>query len=258
MIINSVVQALRILEFIILESREVELKFLSKKLRMSLSTLYRYLLTLVESGYLVRTPSGGYLPGFKIVELGMHVLGTVNLREIARPYLVELMQKTGHTVHLVLRDGNEGVYVDKIEGLRTLPMVSKVGMRMSLYSTGFGKAILAYLSPEEIEKYICEVPLVAKTLNTVTDPDRLREELLRIRERGYSFDNQENEEGVCCIGAPIFGSLGQVIGAVSIAGHYLRFQDEAERELLASEVKSTAARISVLLGGDRPKKQTDG
>lgn len=249
MIIASVVQAFKILEFIASESREVGLKYLSEKLQIPPSTLHRYLVTLVESGYLIKTSSGGYLPSFRLVELGTYILGTIDVRRIARPYLVELMQKTGHTVHLVLRDGNEGVYIDKIEGLKTLPMVSRVGMKMSLYSTGFGKAILAYLSSQEVEKYLSEVPLVAKTPNTITRPEDLRRELLRTKERGYAFDNQENEEGICCIGAPILSPSGEVIGAISVAGHYLRFQNEAVRESIASEVKSTAAKISRLLGG---------
>ena len=247
-LINSVSQAFKILEFIILEGREVTLSYLCQKMNLPPSTGYRYLSTLLENGYLRKTPSGAYKAGFKIVELSSCILKTLDLREIAHPYLVELMVEINQTAHLAIKEGYEGVYLDKVEGPGTLPMISRVGMRMSLYSTGFGKAILAYLSSQEIEDYLAKVPLLSKTPNTITDLTIFREELRETRERGYAFDDQENEEGIRCLGVPLFDFSGKVIGAISVAGHYPQFEGQKKIEM-AKVVMETANKINAILQG---------
>jgi Transcriptional regulator len=121
---------------------------------MSISNAYKYLDDLYRGELLTKNKDRTYIPSFKLVEYGSIILKKINLRDLAQPHLVDLMVKTGQTVHLVVKDGDEGVYIEKIEGPHSLPMMSKIGMRMNLYATGFGKAILAYLPQQELEEYL--------------------------------------------------------------------------------------------------------
>ncbi len=247
--IGSAGQTLDILEYIILAGREVSLKEISEEIGLHISTVHRYLSTLIEKGYVRKTPAGLYKPGFRILELSSYILQSLDLRDIARPYLIELMENTKQTVHLTIKDGYEGVYIDKVEGPGTLPMMSRIGMRMPLYSTSFGKVLLAFSTDEYIEDYIKKVPLIPKTDKTITDPNKLREELQRIRNQGYAFDNEENERGIKCIGAPVFDFSQRVVAAVSISGYYLSVEENKDTYL--SELLKTCEKISNALRGKK-------
>jgi DNA-binding IclR family transcriptional regulator len=181
------------------------------------------------------------------VEYGSIILKKINLREIAHPHLVNLMVKTGQTVHLAIKEGYEGIYIEKIEGPNSLPMMSRIGMKINLYATAFGKAILAHLSEKEIEEYLENVELKKRGKNTITDPNKLKNELKKIRERGYSIDNEENEIGIFCIGAPIFNYDKKVIAGVSISMSASRAEEEKVNEYIRY-VKECAKNISKLLG----------
>lgn len=244
--ISSANQTLEILEYIILAGREVSLKEISEEIGLHISTVHRYLSSLIEKGYVRKTPNGLYKPGFRILELSSYILQSFDLRDVARPFLIELMENTKQTVHLTIKDGYEGVYIDKVEGPGTLPMMSRIGMRMPLYSTSFGKVLLAYSSEGYIEDYLKKVPLIPRTEKTITDPQRLKEELLKVKKVGYAFDEEENERGIKCIGAPIFDFSGNVVAAVSISGYYLNFEGENREELL-NELLKTCEKISNVL-----------
>ncbi|MGB9857487.1 MAG: IclR family transcriptional regulator [Dictyoglomaceae bacterium] len=243
--IGSAEQTLDILEYIILCGREVSLKEISEEIGLHISTVYRYLSTLMERGYVRKTPNGFYKPGFRILELSSYILQSLDLRDIARPFLIELMENTKQTVHLTIKDGYEGVYIDKVEGPGTLPMMSRVGMRMPLYSTSFGKVLLAYSSEDYIKDYLKKVPLIPRTNKTIIDKDKLKEELKKVRKQGYAFDNEENERGIKCIGAPIFDFSQKAIAAVSISGYYLSIEENKDKFL--SELLKTCERISQVL-----------
>ncbi|HOQ68270.1 MAG TPA: IclR family transcriptional regulator, partial [Candidatus Atribacteria bacterium] len=148
----------------------------------------------------------------------------------------------------------EALYIDKVEGPKTLQMRSRVGMRIPLYCTALGKVLLAYSSEEDIDRYLEEVELIPRTPNTIVSPGKLKEELLSIRERGYALDNQENEEGIICVGAPITDFSGQVVAALSVSGFFKDFSSDKIPEILSS-LQKTAASISQDLGA--PGKEGD-
>lgn len=248
MAIGSVEKALKILEFIITKKNGARIQDIADHLKISSPAVYKHLETLVRAGYVCKEPhSHKYLPSYKIVELGSIILRNVQIREIAHPFLVDLMEKTGMTIHFAIRNGHEGVYVDKIESARTIPTVSRIGMRMRLYSTGFGKAILAFLSDEELDDYFSKVKLERQTPRTITDVKKLREELAVIRQKGYAVDREENEPGIMCVGAPVFDFTGSVIGGISVTGAASSFSDQMV-DVIASEVIKTAREISKRLG----------
>ena len=244
---NSLRKALAILEEVVMNPSGVKPSDISKKFGMSLPNAYKYLKVFEEYGFVVKRSDGTYIPGFKIVEYSSTILRRLDLRDMASPFLVELVNETGQTAHLIMKDGFVGVYIHKIEGPSSIPMVSKIGMKVDLYSTSAGKAILAYLPPEELERYLNSVELVEKTENTITDPERLLEELERVRERGYAVDDEENEHGIRCVGAPVFNHEGYPVAAVSISGASSKMTLEWIEENF-HHVKDCAMRISRRLG----------
>ncbi|MDI3543254.1 MAG: hypothetical protein PWP57_858 [Candidatus Atribacteria bacterium] len=251
--ISSLEHAIKILETVIFKGQNgLSIKEISQVVELHPSTVYRYLSTFLNHGYISKTSDGRYRPGIKLVELGSYVLNGFDLREIAHPYLVKLVNAVNQTVHLAVRDGYEAIYIDKVEGPRTLQMRSRVGMRIPLYCTALGKVLLAYSSKEEVDRYVREVRLTPRTQNTIVSPSELEKELLDVRKRGYAIDNQENEEGIVCIGVPIFSFGGHVVAALSISGFFKSFSPEKIPVLLAS-LKETAVSISKDLGGLKDK-----
>ncbi|PNR96738.1 IclR family transcriptional regulator [Petrotoga sp. 9PWA.NaAc.5.4] len=200
-----------------------------------------------RGGLLTKNKDRTYVPSFKLVEYGSIILKRINIRDLSQPHLVDLMVKTGQTVHLVVKDGNEGVYIEKIEGPNSLPMLSRIGMRMNLYATGFGKAILANLSEQELEEYLKTVKLEKRGKNTVTAPLELKKQLNQIKKMGYAIDNEENENGIFCIGAPIFDYNKKVNAAVSISMSASKKEDPVIEKYIFY-VKDCAKKISKLLG----------
>lgn len=248
MAIGSVEKALKIFEYVISKKNGARIQDIAQHMNLSPPAVYKHLETLVNCGYVYKEPqTHKYIASYKIVELSSIVLRNVQVREIAHPFLVDLMEKTGMTVHFAIKDGDEGVYVDKIESARTIPTISRIGMRMRLYSTGFGKAILAFMPSEELNSYLSRVKLVKHTHNTITDPDRLIHELSLIRQKGYAIDNEENEHGVKCVGAPVFDYTGNVIGGISVTAAATSFSEQTI-VVVAMEVMRTAHEISKKLG----------
>ncbi len=212
------------------------------------TSVYRYLNTLLEMGYIRTDGNGVYHLGNKILELGSHMLRRMPLRETAHPFLVKLSAETQKTVHLCVLDGAEVVYLDKVESQRSLPIISRIGSRAPAYCTGVGKALLSSLPSDQIVEILRKTSLVKRTETTITDPVQLLEELKQTRARGYAIDNCEHEEGIKCFAAVIKGYGGEIVGAISITGLKREFDDQQQAEKLAETVKLTAEAISQALG----------
>jgi len=195
---------------------ECTLAELSRTLGMARSTVHRLAAPLLDAG-LIEQSQSGYRLGQHCAYLGGIYLDQVDLRSLAHEHLAHLVAKTGETAHLVLRSGLEMTYIDKVESPSALRMYSRVGGRMPLYCTGAGKALLAYSSDAIIDAVIA-AGLPRRTPNTITDGARLRKDLAKIRARGYSVDEVENEPGIRCVGAAVFGPDGSPVAAISLSG----------------------------------------
>lgn len=148
---------------------------------------------------------------------------------------------------MVIRDGDEAVYIDKVEGNRTIRMYSQIGRQVALHSTAVGKAILAFLPPEEVEKIIASRGLPRFTPRTISTMAALQAELAGVKERGYAIDDGENEEGIRCVGAPVFDYQGRVVAAISISGPVLNVTPERV-PVLGRLVRQAGEEISRRLG----------
>jgi len=248
--VKSIERAIKILEAFSEENFEMSLSEISKKVNLPKATAYRIIYTLKESGLIEqRTDTGKYRPGLKLFELGSLVFKKLKLREIALPYMENLSKKCGETVHLGILQGDEVISIESCDSSFDLRSNIYIGKRAPLYCTGVGKALLAFLTPEEISR-VLKKRRKKYTDNTVVERERLEEELRKVREKGFAVDNMEHEEGVRCVAAPIRNYEGKVVASVSISGPSIRITEEKIPQL-ASMVKKTAEIISKKLGATR-------
>jgi IclR family transcriptional regulator, acetate operon repressor len=210
------------------------------------STVHRILQSLVGWGFARADGTGGYLPGPRILTLAGKVMSRFDPAQHADSALQVLRDRTGFTVHFAVRSGDEAVYVRKLEGLGPYRMASRVGMSMSLHSTSIGKAILSRLRESEVASIASRTGLEPRTPRTITDVGALLRHLTEVRSRGYSADDEENEGGIRCVGAPVFDHTGVVMGGISVSG--LSFELASDDEVLAGEVVAAARDVSLALG----------
>jgi DNA-binding IclR family transcriptional regulator len=227
--VSAVVRAMGILE-ILSKEESLSLTEIAKRSKIHKSTVFRFLNTLSRLGYVYKNANNDrYGLSLKLNALVGLRSGSDDILRFADSLLDRLAQETGETVHLAVLEKNALVYLRKIESsrsLRVVSMVSTVGGSVPMYCTGLGKAILAWLPLHEQEKYIAHQTFQKFTETTITDGPSLLKELALIKERGYAFDQQEHEEGVVCIAAPVFTSGQLPIAAVSIAGPSVRMGEE--------------------------------
>jgi len=226
------------------------------EVKLDKSTLYR-LLEALRSHELIAVDrmTGKYSLGMKLFELGAVSINRLEASKLAMPALERLAEQTGETAHLCVLDGSEVIYIAKVESKLAFRMPSNIGRRNLAYCTGVGKALLAYLAEEQLETYLAQTPLRRFTRNTIISPAKLERHLLQIRSRGYSVDDQEIEEGLRCIGAPVRDHSGSVVAAISIAGPAMRIAKKNVTDLAAC-VMDAADEISEQLGfseGQRAK-----
>lgn len=217
---------------------------LSKRLKLPKSTVFQIVHSLEKFGWLDRVEeSRKFVLGLRLFELGNLVQANSRLRQIALPYLEELREETGETVYLVVYSRGEIVYLECLESQLRLRAHPVYGLRVPLHCTSLGKAIMAFLSPSEVEQIVAEKGLPRFTSRTITDLEVLKVELQKIRDRGYAVDWGEHEEGIRCVGAPVYNSLGRVFAAISISGPDSRFTEE-KVEYFARKVMDKARKIS--------------
>lgn len=210
--------------------------------------MFGLLNTLSQRGYLEKNPeTGRYRLGLRVFEVGSTVLDRMDLPALAGPILQRLVERHEETVHLVVRDGGYVVYIAKRESPRSMRIVSQVGRRLPCHCTGVGKALLAYLPEEELEALVRENGLARYTRNTITDMAALRAELAKIRAQSYAMDNEEIEEGLRCVAAPVRNHTGKVVAAMSVAGPSSRMTPERVSEIIES-VKAASWELSHRLG----------
>jgi DNA-binding IclR family transcriptional regulator len=196
------------------EHPSLTLTELARRADLPLTTAYRLVGELVEWGALVRRPSGEYVVGRRLWDLGLLAPVQSGLRQVASPFLHDLYGATLATVHLAVREGTSVLYIDRLAGHVSVPVVSDVGSRLPMHATGVGKVLLAH-APEDVRARVC-ANLTRVTPYTITQPGRLRAELRRVLREGYAQTSEEMSLGACSVAVPIQVLDGAVVAALGI------------------------------------------
>ena len=204
----------------------------------------RFLLTLVKLGY-VRSDGREFSLRPRVLELGYAYLSGLATPEIAAPHLEELVAKLRESSSISVLDGHHIVYVARVPTKRIMTVAISVGTRFPAFATSMGRVLLAAMSEEELDRYLREATFEALTANTVTEPEKLREIMHEVAKLGYSIVDQELEEGLRAIAAPIHGSSGGVIAAINVSAHASRVSMAAMRTDLLPALLDTARQIEV-------------
>jgi DNA-binding IclR family transcriptional regulator len=249
-LLSSVARTMSILE-ILGRADTLSLTEIAEGSGLHKSTAFRFVQTLLQLGYIFRDEANDrYGLSLKLNALAGTRSGSRDILRYASSALESLSRETGETVHLAVLEDGDLIYLRKIESnrvLRVVTMTSSVGGGAPMYCTGLGKAVLAFFSLQEQERYIAHQVFTRFTARTITDGPALLGELALIREQGYAFDRQEHEEGVVCVAAPIFGSGQLPLGAISVAGPSVRMGEEELRRYTAL-ILEASREISAKLG----------
>jgi DNA-binding IclR family transcriptional regulator len=252
--LSSVAAAFRLLNAFSEEEVEIGVSALAKRLGLAKSTVHRLAVTLVGEGILEQNPENEkYRLGINLFRLGALVRQRMNLSNEAKPYLVELRELTGETVHLAILNQNQIMYVYNLESRQAIRARSDVGVRKPAYCTAEGLAMLAFQPDEVVEAVIAE-GLSPRTLHTSVDQAGLRRRLAEIRQTGSAVEDEESEIGMRGIAAPVREASGAVVAAVGLAGPVQRLSKRTISGFVPSVVR-TADAISARLGY-RPGKRS--
>lgn len=251
-LVQTIERVSAILDILAQRAQGISIRELSSDIGLPKGTTHRLLSSLSYFGYVRQdSKSRDYFLGFKLVELGNLLLSQLDLRKEAAPFLKDLAERTKKTVHMVIFDRNEVVYIDKVEGDQNpsgLRMASRIGLRNPAHSSAVGKVLLSHFSEEELNHFLKNKGLSKRTENTITDITQLKEHLEMVRNQGYAIDDEENERGIRCVGAPIFNESGRVVAAVSISGPAFEVTKKLVQDILKKEVMEAALKISLRLG----------
>ncbi|HEX7740422.1 MAG TPA: IclR family transcriptional regulator [Marmoricola sp.] len=204
-------------------------------------TAHRLVGELVAWGALARRRDGSYAVGRRLWDLGNLASVQADLGEVASPFLNDLYGATLATVHLAVRDGDRALYVDRLAGHASVPVVSTIGSRLPLYATGVGKVLLAH-APEEVQLHVL-ADLRPVTAHTITQPGRLQRELVRVREEGFASTSEEMSLGTASVAVPVRNRDELVVAALGIV--VPRLGRDRARLVAALEVAAQGIRRSL-------------
>ena len=228
----------------------VSLKQLAMETGLHPSTAHRILAAMAQSGFVERAEPGTYRLGIRLLELGNVVKSRINIRDSAMPLMKQLHQKIGESVNLGVRQGDEVVYVERTSsGRSTLRVVHLVGARAPLHVTAVGKLYLVEEGPLLVKEYAKRTGLPGYTPTSITKLPVLEKELARVRRDGVAFDNEEIEQGLRCIAAPIRDDSGELVAGLSVSAPADRHNPD-----WSAMVRATADAISTAIGYVKPTK----
>jgi len=196
------------------DHRALTLTELAVRAGLPPATAHRLVGELVEWGALTRRASGEYVVGRRLWDVGLLAPVQAGLRQVASPFLHDLYGATLATVHLAVRDGERALYVDRLSGHASVPVVSQVGSRLPLHATGVGKVLLAH-APADVQVQVLG-GLTRVTPFTITQPGRLRAQLRRVHREGFAETHEEMSLGACSVAVPVHARDGNVVAALGI------------------------------------------
>jgi DNA-binding IclR family transcriptional regulator len=247
--IKSTIKSLKVLGLFSPQKREWSVQDMVGALHFHKSSIQRIVSTLERERFLKRIESnrGVYRLGPQVLYLGSIADLSTDLRSVARPFMAQLVERVQETSYLCILDGDQCLYVEKVECSQPIQIIHAVGKRNPLHCTGVGKALMSGMNEKEIRRIASKTGLKSFTPHTITQVDSLLHEIEQIRKRGTAYDLEELDLGVKCVAAPIHNHSGRVVAAVSISGPAQRFPPEALPRF-EKEVTACARAVSRELG----------
>lgn len=237
-----------------IEQPEWGVSEVASELGLPKSTVCELLGSLSQQGLLRRTGNSRYRLGWRLFELGQTLLDTTGFRTETLKAMQELVERWSETSHLAVLDGVEAVYLAKVQPSPAVRIpISRIGARLWAHCSGVGKVLLAHENWDEVAaQFEKRGGMPTLTPNTVANLDELAEELAKVREQGFAYENQESSIGLCCVAAPIRGLCGGVVAAMSLSVPAYRFCDRKNDYTVA--IVEGARRISEAIGRRRPRR----
>jgi IclR family pca regulon transcriptional regulator len=211
----------------------------------------RYLLTLRELGYVVHDGSHFTLTP-RILDLGFTYLATVDVANIAQPFMERIVHTLRESCSIAVLDGRDAVYVARVAAKRIMSINLVVGSRLPAHATSMGKVLLAHLPPAQLDEFFAAGPLRRLTSRTIVDEKELRQALEQVRARGWAFADQESEDGVRTVAVPLYDRQMRVEAAMNVSGHAARVPMKELRSRYLPVLMDAAAEVSRALGADVP------
>ncbi|WP_028060336.1 IclR family transcriptional regulator domain-containing protein [Candidatus Solirubrobacter pratensis] len=221
---------------------------LAAKTALTRATARRFLITLIELGY-VETDGRTFRLTPRVLELGYSFLSGLGFPDVALPHLERLVARVDESSEASVLDGDDIVYVARVPSTAVMTIAVNVGGRMPAHATSMGKVLLASLTDAELESYLEHAALTRYLPRTVTDRDELRAQLMEVRAVGYAVVDQELEEGLVAVAAPVRTRGGRVIGAINLSTHVARRSADSVRAELVEPLLATARAIEADLAG---------
>lgn len=244
---KTLIKGVQLLQMLVESGQPWSVSGLAKAMGLQTSNVHRTLQTWRELGFVSQSKSTSeYQCTLKLFEWGCQVAGNFDVKKVAREYLVDLAHMSQETIHLSVLDGNEIVYIDKIDSPQPVRAYSEVGGRAPAHCVATGKALLAYQDVQVLNELAQPLPFF--TTNTFSNLDSLKTELEAIRIRKYATNFEEWREGVRGLGAVIFDQNYMAVAAVGLTAPANRLSDERMKQL-GQSVFETAEKITRALGG---------
>jgi IclR family pca regulon transcriptional regulator len=229
------------------DARALTITEVAGRTRLTRAVARRYLLTLQTLGYVAQHGTGFSLTP-RILDLGFTFLSTINVANVAPPFMERLVESLHESCSVGVLDGPDVVYVARVPARRIMSINLVVGSRLPAHATSMGKVLLAALPADALDAYFAGEPLHAMTKRTIVREQTLRQVLKQVRQQGWAFSDEESEMGVRTVAAPIADHAGQVQAAINASGHAARVSMKDLKKLYLPRLLECAQQISRALG----------
>lgn len=209
-------KGLAILELLAEASAPLGVTDINERCGLPKSTVFMILNTLESLDYVRKQEDGKYRPTLKLYHVGNTVLGKLDVRRTALPHMRRLAAATRFTVHLAMLENGKALYIEKVNGPGFVQFSTQTGQTQFLHNSGVGKALAAYLPEAQLDACLARHGMPAPTANTITDPAAFKRFLAAVREQGYAIEDEEDEPGIRCMAAPVFGHTGEAVASLGV------------------------------------------
>lgn len=247
--IKSLEKGFSIISLLSKHGAPLKLEELVKLSGVKKTSCFRILQTLTRAGFAARDmDTSGYFIGPQMISIGLAALGNRGVRELALPFMKEISQKTGETVNLAILSGSDVIFVERLQSAHIIETTLHVGYRLSAHLSSMGKAILAHLPEAELNLVLKQLRFKKKTETSIATVAALKKELKKVRELGFAVNDEELEQGLFAIAAPLIDHTGTAVAAINISFPLMRHSREEAMRIFRPMIINAGREISALMG----------